>query len=718
MPGRLFGKMMYCRQFAKIMLGVEVAMTKIIFFLWSLAALAVFSPAQVMDDFFRERILNISEEDFWSSLVPSADLERAIAAGKAGKPDQAYRLLGKYHSRTLAAEADAYRARVEAASKDPSAVARRREAAEEVLRRDISGWGSQRIQFGPVIDFNANFGRSGQYGFHYLGWLRPVLDQFVAGRETKYRDDLIAITKQYYDQRTSLVLRIPHLHPVYYELGAHAKAEIFLPAYAVLAGDRALDTQAREAMLKLLLGFGRSLFRLQEGFRPGNWQIVGAQSLYHIGVAFPEFRESESWRQKAIEVLKEHAEKDFFADGGHSERCWGYGYMSLGAMAEFYRIALRHNDLDSAARKYWQSFLKRGYQWFAASTAPGLYQLNYGDGSISPAGHIIAEVLNLFPELGKEPGVLGIDRSRSVILRPSGYAFMRSGDAADAPFMSINFGPWGGGHTHQDLLDFSIWCYGRPLIEEVGRFGSYDNPFEPFFRSEEAHNQIILENVPLNRKEHRGQDILWLAADAVDFFSGWHEAFPNVRVHRQIAFVRPDYWVVYDSVRADEYIFQVSNILHGVRPFRILDDSRVRLEGEPSCLVVFANSGELRRLTTRVDYSAEEFTGAGQYLFAEERHRLTAMKWRDVGDQRPVTFVTLLIPFRHGQPPDIRIDPIAVAGDPTGQAEAYRVTWKERSDMLVFNPAAAEVKVDGRCVSAPMAALISGNWVELQPASR
>ncbi len=694
-------------------------MKKTSFLLISILALAVFSAGQVMDDFFKERILNISEEDFWSSLIPSAELERAIAAAKAGKRDQAYRLLGKYHSRTLAAEAEAYRARVASASKDPSAAERRRAAADQVLRRDINGWGSQRIQFGPVIDFNADFGRSGQYGFHYLGWLKPVLDQFVARRETKYRDDFIAVTKQYYDQRTSLVLRIPHLHPVYYELGAHAKTEIFLPAYAVLAGDKALDVPAREAMLKLILGFARSLYRLQEGgFRPGNWQIVGAQSLYHIGAAFPEFRESESWRQKGIEVLKEHAEKDFFADGGHSERCWGYGYMSLGAMAEFYRIAVRHSSLDPAAREYWISFLKRGYQWFAASTAPGMYQLNYGDGSIGPAAHIIAEALELFPELRQEPGVLGVDRSRSAILRPSGYAFMRHGDATDAPFMSINFGHWGGGHTHQDLLDFSIWCFGRPLIEEVGRFGSYDNPFEPFFRSEEAHNQIVLENIPMNRKEHRGQDVLWHAADSADFFSGWHEAYPGVRVHRQIVFVKPDYWVVYDSIRSENYIFQVSNVLHGVRPFRVLDDGRARLEGEPSCLVVFARPGELRRLTTRVDYSAKEFTGVGQYLFAEERHRLTAMKWRDVGDQRPITFAALLIPFRGGDPPDIQIGPLAVAGDATGQAEAFAVTWRGRTDILVFNPAAAEVTVEGRTVSTPMAAEIGGRWIELFPEKR
>jgi hypothetical protein len=691
-------------------------MKKLIVMFFLIATFVSFSSGQVMDDFFKQRIETIGEEDFWNSLLPQKGIETAIAAGKAGKRDVAYRLLGDYHRRSLAVEATAYRQRIAEGAKAPDALKKQREAADMTLRRDINGWQSQRIQFGPVIDFNANFGRSGQYGFHYLGWLRPVLDQYVASHETKYRDDFIAVTKQYYDQRARLVLRYPELHPVFYELGAHAKTELFLPAYALLAGEKALDAGGRESMLKLLLGFARSLHRMQTGYRAGNWQIVGAGSLYHIGISFPEFRESESWRKKGLEVLKEHAEKDFFADGGHGERCWGYGHMSLGAMAEFYKTALLHKSLDPAAKTYWQSFLKRGYRWFAASTAPGNFLLNYGDGHITPADSIITEAIALFPELKKEPGMLGVDRSKSAILRPSGYAFMRTADAADSPFMSVNFGHWGGGHTHQDLLDFSIWRYGQPLIEEVGRFGSYDNPLDPFFRSEEAHNQVVLENMPMNRRESRGQDVLWLSTPAADFFSGWHEAYPKVRVQRQIVFVKPDYWVVFDSVRSQEYIFQVSDILHGVRPFRILGEGRARLEGEPSCLVVSAKPDELRRLTTQVDYDRKDFSAPDHYQLAEERHRLTGMKWRDVGDQRPIAFATLLLPFNGKEPPDIKLVPVSVSGDATGQAEAYAVTWNGRTDTLVFNPAAATLTVNGRSVSAPMAAAIAGNWTELPPA--
>ena len=103
---------------------------------------------------------------------------------------------------------------------------------------------------------------------------------------------------------------------------------------------------------------------------------------------------------------------------------------------------------------------------------------------------------------------------------------------------------------------------------------------------------------------------------------------------------------------------------------------------------------------------------------AVERHRLTAMKWRDVGDQRPITFATLFIPFRSGEPPDIRLAPLAVSGDSSGKAEAYAVSWKGRSDTLVFNPGGAILTVEGRSVSAPMAAAIAGKWIELPPAKR
>jgi len=538
------------------------------------------------------------------------------------------------------------------------------------------------------------------------------MHQYAMTGQTKYRDCFLDIIKQYYEQRLQLKFRIPGLHPVYYELGSWAKTNVILPAYALLAGDDAVDSEAREAILKLLLGFARSQNQIQKnGFRTGNWQVVGASALYRLGAVFPEFRESAEWRARGEAIMREHALHDFFADGGHSERCWGYGYMSLQGMTDFYRTAVRHGRLSRTQQSFWTRFLKRAYRWYAASTTPSGMMLNYGDGSIENARDVFNTAGALFPELKKQPGLLGVDRSKSNILRPSGYAFMRGGDQHDAPFMSINFGGWGGGHTHADLLDFTLWSYGRPLIEEVGRFGSYDNPIGGMFPDEQSHNQITLAFQYMNRKHHHGHDVIWHSDEAKDFFSAWHEAYQGARIHRQIIFVKPAYWVIYDVVTAGEYIFKVVSNLHGLRPFQVLGKGRARLQGDPSCLVAMARPEEIRAVKTEVDYSKADYAA---FLpgnpFERERHRLAVMKWNDVGVKRPVTYGMLLFPFRGRSTPAATIRAIPVSGDTSGRSAAFAVECAGRSDVLVFNPGAATVRVGGKNVHGPAAMQLCGSW--------
>lgn len=666
-----------------------------------------------MDTYLRDRIENITERDFWTAVRPVPGLKAAVAAGRSGRRVAAYELMGEYHAGSLRADADAYRAQLEPLRAKPERLRDIRQRADRVLRHDIQGWHTHRRQFGRVIDFNADFGRSGQYGFHYLGWLAPVVQQYALTGERRCRDGFIEIISQYYDQRAKIVRRIPSLHPVYYELGAHAKANVILPAYALLTGDPEVGPDVREAMLKLLLGFARSLYRLQKGgFRAGNWQIVGSATLFTLGACFPEFREAAAWRARGEEMLAEHARRDFFSDGGHGERCWGYGVMSLNGIVSFYRAALRHGFLDRRRKATWTGFIKRAYRWYAASTTPSGHTLNYGDGTIDRAQSIFDAAFNLFPAMQKEPGLMGVDRARSNILRASGYAFMRGGNRPGDPFMSINFGRHGGGHTHADLLSFTLWRYGQPLIEEVGRFGSYDNPLDPLFRSPQAHNQIVLEHVPMNRPAHAGRDVLWHSTDRVDMFSAWHGAFAPARIRRQIVFVKPAYWVVVDVVTAGEYIFQAASYLHGVRPFRLVGPGVARLDGRPGCLVAFASPGELRRLETGIDYTREDSREAvkGGLVFGEERHRLVALKWRDISDPRPVVFATLLAPFEK-TPPRMAIESESVRGDASGQAAAVAVKHPGGTDLLVFNPAGAAVRAQGRTVRAPMAVLTAdGRW--------
>jgi len=674
----------------------------------------------------RERIENITEQDFWSSFRRTPQLIPAIDVGLAGRRDEAYALLGRYHAKSLAVERDLYVAECKRVLDSAAVAAKDRDQAEQVLRHDICGWHTHRKQFGRTIDFNADFGQSGQYGFHYLGWLHPVLQQYVRTGDTRYRNGFIEIVKQYYDQRTTLTWRIPRLHPVYYELGARAKTQLLLPAYALLtADDCLLDTDTREALLKLLLGFARSLFRLQaSGYRAGNWQIVGSETLFALGTAFPEFRSSGRWRRRASVRVEEHRARDFFSDGCHGERCWGYGWMSLSGMIGYYRTAVRSGVLTGPGKGSWTRFLKRALRWYAASIAPGGMTLNYGDGSIGRINAVFDTATDLFPELAHGPGLLGVDRSQSCLLRPSGYAFMRDGDGArddDTPFMSINFGGWGGWHTHEDLLDFTMWCFGEPIIEEVGRFGSYDNPLEPMFRAPQAHNQIVLEHLPMNRHNSRGHDVQWHTAVQCDYFSACHDAFERARVHRHILFVKAPagkprtacYWIVHDVIAAREYIFQASNYLHAPRPFRELGPGRFRVDGKPSCLAVVARPDDVRRTELAPDYTSAERDGATND-WDRERHRLVLTKWHDVGTQTPVTFTVLLVPFRGARPPRASIEERASKTDDAGAGKGvFTVTLGDRQDLVVFNPDAQRVNVNGKQITGPVAVRRGTQWTEI-----
>ena len=123
---------------------------------------------------------------------------------------------------------------------------------------------------------------------------------------------------------------------------------------------------------------------------------------------------------------------------------------------------------------------------------------------------------------------------------------MRDSDGREGRYLNINFGGSGGPHTHANLLDFNLWAFGEPLIEEVGRFDSYDLALNPFFRSPAAHNQIVIEDKPMDRHSAIGRDVCWQSDGRHDFFSAAHEAWPGVTIRRNILLIKGVAVVVYD----------------------------------------------------------------------------------------------------------------------------------------------------------------------------
>ena len=142
----------------------------------------------------------------------------------------------------------------------------------------------------------------------------------------------------------------------------------------------------------------------------------------------------------------------------------------------------------------------------------------------------------------------------SISFAPSGFTFMRSDWSRDARYMLINHGPSGGGHSHADVLDFEMHAYGQACAIDSGIGYTYDDPQQkPWYVRTRAHNGITIDDLDLNRRAAEGRDVVWTALAHFDYFAATHLGYlenAGVTHRRHIAFIKPDYWLIYDCLQS------------------------------------------------------------------------------------------------------------------------------------------------------------------------
>ncbi len=643
---------------------------------------------------YPDSICDISEKDFWSHIrLPGKGegiehLAKAVRLGLAGRKDAAYQALADYHRAALQ---DVWALERERVLREPTHLYQK---AEDVLRLRITDYQNRTVQFKSKIDWNSGaFGRVGRYRLLGLGWLVPAIHRFIHREDKRYRDCLIGIIDSFYAARNSVQFQ----RPIYYELGAWAKAKRFLPLYLALINTGNLSSRTIEAFMKLFLGFARSLKHCQKSYHEGNWQIVGCSALFRLARAFPEFSESRAWDKAAIRYLLEHLQRDFFSDGGHGERCWGYGFMSLSGILDAYDMAQCRGGLGKD-EGYFLRKIRSAFRWFARTLGPDELKPEYGDCKLDSGSAIIDTALRYFPKgTGRD---LGVDRSRSYLLKPSGFAVMRNGSESASAYLNITFGKFAGWHSHMDVLNLNFWALGEPLIEEAGRFDGYDNPLDTLFRTPKYHNVVTIDGQHFDcadAADVRGRDVFWHSSPEIDYFSACHTAYryyrlgsesANAVVRRTVVFVKdPGYALVFDSVRRlespEQAGFVITQNWHSPFPFTVAGPGMVRTKGRPAMLLAFARTENLRRLEAGVDFAGDEVSVKSAW---SDRYHLRARRWMPTDENAIVVgFATLLYPFK-GAMPKVTIRPVEAKGAEQFQAEAFEVRTSAGRDIIVLNP--------------------------------
>ena len=433
--------------------------------------------------------------------------------------------------------------------------------ADLILQNTIRTWGNSVITFGKDVDFNRDMGQSGKYGFHYWIWSRPLLMASVLTGDEKYLNKFDQLFNAWYGQRNSITRGFPSLDVVYYELGLGIRNRTFIEYYLLPCRQRSAGSQVR--LLKTLLAAGRWLYQLEkwEGYRPGNWQVHGAYMLVQLSLVLPEFRESVQWRQIGLQRMMEHLSQDFFSDGCHSERSPRNYTMSTYLNYRNLAYLLAAYETEQAIATRLRASLGRTLDWWKSMLAP--------TGEV-PA--INDSHRGLFPERIMRDGkrfVAGDSGGRpgytSRHLPESGFTVMRSDWSRDALYMTVNYGPFAGFHTHLDLLDFELYAYGTPLAVDAGIGSTYDDSlYLTWYKSSRAHNMVVVNDSNMEREGLRGENIRWGSTATVDYFAGDEEGYRRFGVshRRHIAFMKPSYWFVVDDLHCSRSADTLSWYFH------------------------------------------------------------------------------------------------------------------------------------------------------------
>jgi hypothetical protein len=555
--------------------------------------------------------------------------------------------------------------------------------ADMVIRHRIRTWGDRVEQFGPRVDFNRSLGQSGAYGFHYWFWARPLTMAYLLTSDQKYLVAFDELFRQWYEQRNSISRGFPELDVVYYELGLGVRNRLFIEYYLLPYARRSASTH--EKMLKTVLGAARWLYELErwEGYRPGNWQTHGCYMLIQIALVFPEFRESTEWLRVGLERMSAHLERDFFDDGGHCERSpRNYTQATYLTYRNLYYLLNAYGAGKDLSAEVKRSLGKTIDWWVTMLTPTGeVPAINDSHRGLFPVS-ILKDGADFFGKreaLGVMKRLLGPGARQDTVLpsfvsrnmASSGFAVMRTGWTPDALYMNINYGPYGGPHTHNDLLDFEIYAYGQALAVDAGIGLTYDDPlYVPWYKSSPAHNMIVVNGVNMRREGVRGEDVVWSTTASLDYFAATSRGYDTLGVlqRRRIAFVKPDYWFVSDDVRARRSSDTLRWYFHSPAELKSVDGGFASTKG-PGVVVL----------------SADRAVGFnwGKSLAASTTVRIAGrteeISWvslqQTTGTDSLYTFGVLVLPFRTTSPRPL-VEKIARG--------RYRVVQGEWTDHLLF----------------------------------
>ena len=345
-----------------------------------------------------------------------------------------------------------------------------------------------------------------------------------------------------------------------------------------------------------LLQHGAHLYKNNPEFTSGNHQTRGMSALAMISILFRDFKDTNSWNQRAMSLLEQHMAKEINDDGFQFERTVHYHLSDIDNYFYVYQLA-KISNLEVSP--FWEERLKSLFITLIKIAYPDKSAPVLSDDTDNPWGekndisgamtlgyllfelpevayfannqverkmfwYVTNEQLQLLDNIKVEEPTL-----KSSELPITGYYIMREGWKKDDKMMIITAGldkdkP---DHQHGDMLGIQAMANGKVILPNYQvRYSLEDYGF---FKNSMVKNVALVDD-ELQGKQYTSNQggsgfgkflelpqpktIAWSTNSNLDLFVGSHDGFTQsgVNYSRQVIYLKDDFWIIKDNFSSDK----------------------------------------------------------------------------------------------------------------------------------------------------------------------
>ncbi|MCD4823801.1 MAG: heparinase II/III family protein, partial [Phycisphaerae bacterium] len=451
----------------------------------------------------------------------------------------------------------------------------------------------------------------------------------------------------------------------------------------------------------------------------GNWLTAESLSVYTMGALFPEYKEAKQWREIGIERLYNQLSQAVYPDGMQYELALKYNNWVLREYIRVITIARRNGLMNEIPSDY-KARLEKMFSYLMYNCMPNGEGVALNDSGLRDVTHLLIPGYGFFPGrsdflYAASAGQCGRRPARdSVALPYTGHYVMRSGWDKNARMLHFDAGLFGAGHQHEDKLHVSMYAYGKQLLLDAGSYHYNRSKWRVYALLTRSHNTVLVDGMDQCRKGSRSlyiwpkpwaapspkTDTRWISTHGLDYCVGLYKhkyrefvdfqhpkknprVLNTVQHARKILFVKPDFWIIHDTLTAKDDKKHTCDVLFHINANEAKVDSKTNAvtsicKDAPGVTIFPLNVGGLKAKVVKGKENppVQGWTAYREKLLAVPT-AIFSKKWHKSTD-----VVTVLYPFVAGAKCPVKsVTPI----ESKDGVIAARITLADGSDHIYLS---------------------------------